>query len=207
MNFVPVSGRPCFTAAVLVVALVISSACGGDDGAGEVDGGLSFEEPLELSSEAKDDLAAALDALPATTGVSDADKTHSLLGAPDVFELWFEVADDGTVVRTETWYYLDLEVSYEFRDGALLFTIPMDEVPGLVLPALQYDPLTFDATTSLEDVRGMLDDRDALTPEEIREEYELDVTVWAGEQLIAAFDANGELLYVETVAIELGAAE
>lgn len=196
--------RRAVLAALLGAAIAIFPACGDDDGEGSGDGGLSFAEPAELTNQAKEDLAAALDALPSATGFTDADKTRSLLGVPDVFELWFEVGDTGQVVRSETWYYLDLEVSYEFRDGALLFTIPMDEVAGLILPALQYDPLAFDASTSLDDVRDMLDDPDVLTPEEIREEYALDVTVWAGEQLIAAFDANGDLLYIETVAIELG---
>jgi hypothetical protein len=49
----------------------------------------------------------------------------------------------------------------------------------------------------------MLDDSASLIAEETPEEYELGVTVWAGEQLMAAFDENGELLYVETVALVL----
>ena len=188
--------------AVLGAVALALGACGGGDGSKD-EGGLDFVEPVELSDRAREDLGAALDALPRATGLSDADKTHSLLGAPDVFQLWFEVKEDGSVSRSETWYYLDLEVSYEFLDGTLLFAVPMDEIGELMLVPLQYDPLAFDQSTTLDDVREMLDDPDELTPEEAREEYELEVTVWAGEQLMAAFDRDGALLYVETVALEL----
>lgn len=197
-------GRAVVAAIATVMAFSLFAACGGGDGDDGVEGGLDFEEPAQLTDASELDLGAALQSLPRLTGISDADKTHSLYGPPDVFEIWFDADATGATTRSETWYYLDLEVSFEFRDGALLFTIPMDEVRGLALPALQYDPLEFDASTSLEDVREMLDDPGALTPEEIREEYELDVTAWVGEQLIAVFDADGALLYVETVAIDLG---
>ena len=189
----------------IAVAIVVLLAGGGDDDEdGRVDSGLEFAEPVELSEQAKADLQLALEALPELVGETDAEQLHSVLGPPDVFHVWFDPADDGTAARSEVWYYLDLEVSYEFRDGVLLFTIPMDAVEGLLLIPLRFDPLAFSAETTVDELRAMLDDPAALTPEETPAEYELGVTVWAGDQIFAAFDANGELLYVETVALDLG---
>jgi hypothetical protein len=203
-----IAGGAILVVAAVAVGAVLLLGGGGDDGtddAGgpEIEGGLVFAEPAELSAKAKEDLAAALAALSDPVGDTEAEQLQSLLGPPDVFELWFEPLESGGVRRWETWYYLDLEISYEFLDGALLLTVPLDEQPSLTLISLRYNPLDFTERTTLDAVRAMLDDSASLIAEETPEEYELGVTVWAGEQLMAAFDENGELLYVETVALVL----
>ena len=200
-------GSTVAAVAIVAIGIIAFLVFGGDEGGGDdiIDSGLTFAEPATLGDTAKANLAAALNALPEPTGDTDAEQLHSVLGPPDVFQLWFEpVNGGGAATRSETWYYLDLEVSYEFRNGGLLFTIPMDDIGALLLVPLRYDPLAFDTTTTLADVRAMLDDPNALLPGETPLEYGLDVTVWAGEQLMAAFDASDELLYVETVAIDIG---
>ena len=198
-------GVVLFVGVVAVAALLVLRGGGDDgDGRGDVGGGLVFEAPVELSARAKADLAAAVAALPEPVGDTDAEQIRSILGPPDVFQLWFDPLDGGGAARSEVWYYLNLEVSYEFRDGVLLFTIPMEDVGGLLLIPLRYDPLDFSPATTVADVRAMLDDPAALIPEVTPPDYQLGVTVWAGEHLMAAFDTDGELLYVETVAVDLG---
>ena len=193
-------------AVVVVVAglLFFVFSGGGGDGEDRVPSGLTFAEPVELSDDAKADLAGALGAMPEPTGETAAEQIHSLLGAPDVFQLWFATDADGGAVRAEIWFYLDYEVSYEFRDGALLFTLPLDDIGELLLIPIRYDPLDFDESTTVEDVQAMLEDPSALIPEETPPDYEFGATVWAGDQLMAAFDEDGELLYVETVPLDIG---
>jgi hypothetical protein len=203
-----VAGAGVALITIVVIAVLVLGVVGDDDEAEDatgpgIEGGLVFAEPEQLSAKAKEDLAAALAALPDPVGDTEAEQLQSLLGPPDVFELWFEPIESGASRRWETWYYLDLEISYEFLDGALLLTLPMQEQPALTLIPLRYNPLDFTERTTLDSVRAMLEDPASLVAEELPPDYELDATAWAGDQLMAIFNGSGELLYVETVALVL----
>ncbi len=157
-------------------------------------------ETQPLSEEAKATFALAADELPEPQGHTEAEMLHSLLGPPDYFLLEFEDPDDGGPrQRFETWYYLELGISYDFLDGVLLYAFPTQEPPPLVLVPLRYDPLDFTAETSLDDIRDMMFNPDSLVEERPPEEYLTPYPVWMGEQLVAQFDGDGALFLVETV--------
>ena len=191
---------------VAVVAIGVFVLAGGDDddtgAASPPDGaghGASFDDAAAA------DLVAAGSLLPEASGDTEAEQLMSVLGRPDAFQLTFEVPEDGaTAVRYETWYYLDLEISYEFADGALLFTVPAAAPETLTLPALQYDPLAFNTETTLADVKAMAGDPTALTASELPAELEAPLTFYVGAQLIVAFDDDDRLFSVETVPLALG---
>lgn len=162
-------------------------------------------ETQPLSQEALAAFAAAVEDLPDPEGDTEAEKLHSLLGQPDVFVLEFEDPDDGGPrQRFETWSYLELGMSYDFMDGVLLYAFPIDEPPALTLIPLRYDPLDFSADTTVDDIRAMMFDPESLVAEQPPEEYLAPYPVWAGEQLMAQFDGDGALFYVETIPLGPG---
>jgi hypothetical protein len=164
-------------------------------------------EEVEFPEEARDDLAAALAAIPELEGDTDAEKIRSYWGVPDIFELSFE-DDDGTIRRWEMWFYFDIGIAYEFLDQAILTVHPIDEPEGLFAIPLRYDPLEFAPDTTLDHVRAMMADPASLGEEPPPPEYELGVSFWVGEQLAIVVDAEQALVLVESFALAMqGASE
>jgi Double zinc ribbon len=181
---------------VVLVGFVLLSGGGG----GETSNIFADLDPAPLSDAAADAFALALADLPDPVGDTEAEMLQSLLGQPDVFVLQFEEPEGGGPrQRFETWYYLDLGMSYDFLDGALLYAFPIQEPAPLTLIPLRFSPFDFTAETTLDDLRAMMFDPDSLKAEQPPEEYGTTIPVWAGEQLMAMFDEQGALFYVETI--------
>jgi hypothetical protein len=186
-------------ATVAVIALAVLAACGG--GAGEDTGGVvpsgdtagGDEVMLEQAVAA----AAAAVALPA--GGDLPTRLVASLGRPDAFVVAFEEAPGGGFQRRETWSYLELETAIELVDGQLLGVEPLDPLTGAVIAPTWFDPMAFRPETTVDDVRAMLVDPAALVSTEAPPELgAATLTVYAGDQLLVAFDESG-LVYVETV--------
>lgn len=178
-------------AAVFALALLV--ACGGSGSAGD-DAAVPAGSAL-LDATAEDVLGASL-ATPADGSLTD--QLLAGLGRPDAFVVAFEAGADGASVRRETWSYLELEAAVELVDGRLLDVRPLDPLAGVAIVPVWYDPLAFQPDTTLDDVRAMLADPDAMASTEVPAELGAGLTVYAADQLLVAFDAGG-LVYAETV--------
>jgi len=144
------------------------------------------------------DLQGIVDRLPDTTG-DDADDLRQLVGPPDAFIIAFEPLEDGSLSRREEWIYYDLATSFELVDGTLVADRPLDAEAGvLVLPRI-HDPADFTAGATWGSLAETLDDPSGFEAIPLDEGYGVEATVYVGDFLQLAFDADGELFYVEAV--------
>ena len=149
--------------------------------------------------------------VPNAPGENDREEIRALAGPPDVFVVSYEVVGGedertgGTVVRYETWVYLDFLTAFEFADGQLINNLPVEDVAGPSLLPGQYDPDLFTRAMTWDDVRILLADPDAAAstslPKELTAEFGGELTVYAAEQLLVVFDEAG-LVYAETFPLE-----
>ena len=194
-----------FLGPLIAVALVLAACSGGGADEQDTAGIYADLEPVPMSDEAVAAFALAIEDLPEPTGDTEAEMLRSLLGRPDVFILQFEVPEDGgPKQRFETWFYLDLGVSYDFMDKVQLGVFTIQEPEPLTLIPLRFDPLDFSAVTTVDDLRAMMLDPASLVSEQPSEEYLTTLPVWAGEQLMAIFDGDGTLFYMETIPLVPG---
>lgn len=154
------------TAIALVLVGFVLLSGGGGEGTANI---FTDLESTPLSDSAADAFALALADLPDPVGDTEAEMPQSLLGQPDVFVLQFEEPEGGGPrQRFETWYYLDLGMSYDFLDGALLYAFLIQEPAPLTLIPLRFSPFDFTAETTLDDLRAMMFDPDSLVAEQPR---------------------------------------
>jgi hypothetical protein len=197
-------------ALVLLFAAALVGACGDgspsttpdtDPGPGPPGEAAPLDEAV-VGAEIVD--AAAV--LPPSTSGDDRDQVRAVLGVPDAFILAFEPGPDGSTQRREEWYYLERQTGFEFVDGRVLTLLPL-EAPGSPLGAEGtgisfvpsfYDPQDFDRAMSVDDVVAMLTDPSSLVSTPAPDELEVELHVYAADQILFAFDAEG-LAYVETV--------
>lgn len=154
-------------------------------------------------------LQAVADKMPKPAGATDRDQVRSLLGAPDAFEVAFDLADGGrseTLIRYETWYYFELESAFEFADGDLIGNMPADDVPSLAILPRQYDPSMFRADMTVADVKKLVAAPDSLMRIDAPSELGVKATAYYGEQHMVAFDESG-LVLVETYPLQGGGSE
>ncbi len=163
--------------------------------------------PQPPSPEVVASLAAALSGLPPASGDSDLEQMRSLMGPPDAFSLMLEPQDGAAPVRREEWYYYEIATVFEFADGKLVANLPLDENQGLLVVPLRYDPADFQLGATWQEVARTLDNPGELQSYELEEGYELEVTYYVGAQLLLAFDDDGLLFYMESLALETGATE
>ncbi len=96
---------------------------------------------------------------------------------------------------------------FEFADGKLVASLPLDEIQGLLVVPRRYDPADFQLGTTWQEVARTLDNPGELQSYELEEGYELQVTYYVGAQLLLAFDDDGLLFYMEALPLETGATE
>lgn len=190
--------------------VVVAAIAAGVFFSGALDSLTEDDEP-ELFAEAvviDPSFVATLDDLvdvPSIPGaVDDRAEVRGLLGAPHAFSVSYEVVggadeNDGDVVRYETWVYYDMQTAFEFADGKLLSHLPADDVSNLAILPMQYDPASFTRDLTWDDVSVMLAEPGAAAETTLsEEEFGVFVQVYAGEQLLVAFDDDGLLVYAET---------
>lgn len=118
-----------------------------------------------------------------------------LMGVPDSFTVqWQEL--EGRLVRWEEWSYFDAAARFEFIDGELVWTADLEPSGDGALFAHVYNPLDFEATMSIADVREALSDQ-ALEEMPLAEVDIPDGVVLAGDQILLGFEAD-RLVYVQT---------
>jgi hypothetical protein len=120
------------------------------------------------------------------------------MGQPDAFRITFETLNSSRV-RYEEWSYFDDQTRLDFMDGTLVATVQLDPLPDGSIFASDFDPQSFQAKMSVEDVKALFPDQQLL---------EVDATqvgvpgglVMAGQRILIGFD-QGQLVYVETLAL------
>ena len=168
--------------------------------------------PLDLAPPGEPDpvlleaLARLVEDLPPLEGDTEREQIRSALGAPDAWELTFELVTVGPgepAHRSETWFYYDLETAYAFNGGALVSNLPIEASEGLLLAAPQYDPDAFERSMTWDDVKTMLVDPDSAEVFDLESDLGEPLVGYVAEQLIAVFDPDG-LVFVEAVALQGG---
>jgi len=149
------------------------------------------EEPL---SQSEMTLAEALEVPP----LDRRPEVLRLMGLPDSITItWQDL--EGQQVRLEEWSYFDSQTRFDFVDGELAWTIDIDPAPDGTLFAHQYDPLDFDATMTVEDVRALLAGQE-LVEESLAEAEAPGGLALMGDQILLGFD-GGRLVFVQTFAL------
>lgn len=178
-------------------ALVLLAGCGGGSGEDAV-------VTTTTNPAIEQAVASAAAALSPVGEGGAAAQVLGTLGPPDAFVVTFEAGPGGATQRRETWSYLELATAVELVDGDVLAVQPLEPLAGPAIAPIWYDPLAFQPGTTVDDVRSMLTDPAALVSTEAPPELGVDLTVYAGDQLLVAFDATG-LVYAETVPLAVGA--
>jgi hypothetical protein len=138
--------------------------------------------------------------LGADTGGSDLDQMRGIAGLPDGFTIALETDDEGTTTRREEWFYYEIRTVFEFVDGRLVSNLPIESKYGqFYLAPVQYDPATIPMGVSWEELAEALPDPGSLVRYELEPEYDLDGSFYVGNQLLAFFDDNGLLIYLEAL--------
>jgi hypothetical protein len=83
------------------------------------------------------------------------------LGRPDAFRITFETLNSKQV-RYEEWSYFDDKTEVDFIDGTLVSTVKIDPLPDGSIFASDIDPQSFQADTSMEDVKALFPDQQLL---------------------------------------------
>jgi hypothetical protein len=118
-----------------------------------------------------------------------------LMGIPDSMTItWQEL--EGQPVRLEEWSYFDSETRFDFVDGELVWTVDIDPAPDGSLFAHLYNPLDFDSTMNVNDIRAMLSDQ-TLVEESLAEADVPGGLALVGDQILLGFD-GGRLAFVQT---------
>ncbi|PKN97125.1 MAG: hypothetical protein CVU42_17270 [Chloroflexi bacterium HGW-Chloroflexi-4] len=131
---------------------------------------------------------------------TDQAKLINQYGYPDSFTITFYIDEFDPYfsgeVRDETWRYYDELLEYDFYNGVLMYTVPIDDPPAQWIP-LPYMPEQFTAYASLDTI---------LASAEINDIFELpleDELVKNGKLFYAPGLTFGtvrdRLVYVETV--------
>ncbi|MGA2505364.1 MAG: hypothetical protein ABSG01_14875 [Anaerolineales bacterium] len=120
------------------------------------------------------------------------------MGRPDSFRITFETLNSKGV-RYEEWSYFDDQTCLDFMDGTLVSTVKLDPLPDGSIFASDFDPQSFQAGMSVDEVKALLPDQ------QFMEVDAADVgvpggSVMAGERILLGFD-QGQLVYVETFAL------
>ena len=186
--------HPRFLILLLIASLSISAlACTLTD--------LLSELISPVSEDELNDLQAALDA----EGLDHRLEVLEYLGHPDAFDIAIVEVEGGSV-RRESWRYFQYGTRVDFVDGAAVLTMEIEPVPEDTLFAAWYDPLTFEAGMTMEEVSQLI--REASPADAEAEQLSLapggedlvggDVLV--GDQIMVGF-YEGRLVYVETVGL------
>lgn len=179
------SGFACITALALA-ALACNASRAAQTPSPSAEGEMSLAEALEVPAE---------DRRP---------EVLRLLGAPDAFTLrWQEL--DGQLVRWEEWSYFDLAARFDFVDGELVWTVDLDPPPDGSIYALGYNPLDFDSTMTVDEVRARLSDQ-TLEEASLAEADIPSGVVLAGDQILLGFEGD-RLVYVQTFILSPGEGE
>lgn len=187
-----------------VLAVFLLGGGGGGDNADS----LSFPEVDAPDAALVARLNETYASLPTGEGATDLEQVRSLVGAPDAFQVSFErggAAGDGAEVRYETWYYFDLQSAFEFADGKLIGNLPIDPPAALTLLPRKYDPAAFTRGMPWSEVAKLLVEPLGVEARAVPGEFGAELTFYAGEQLLVAFDENG-LVYAESIPLTAGSA-
>ena len=159
------------------------------------------DEPDAAALTAK--LQQSVDRLPDAPAGDDADELRALIGPPDAFTIAFEEGDDGSVGRREQWLW-----GLRSRHGLRVRRRgdPRRPAPRRLRSACSstgsiHDPSLFTAGATWDELAAVLPDPDAFEAIPLDAGYGVDATVRVGDLLQLAFDADGELFYVEAVAV------
>lgn len=136
-----------------------------------------------------------LDQALAVTPRDDRPQILIRMGRPDAFRVTFELLNS-TMVRYEEWSYFDDQTRLDFMDGTLVDTVQLDPVADGTIFASYYDPLSFQASMTTEQVKSLLSST-AFTEMDTSDVGQPDGLVLAGQQILLGFD-QGQLIYVET---------
>lgn len=118
-----------------------------------------------------------------------------LMGLPDSFTLTFQELD-GVPVRLEEWSYFDSESRFDFVDGELAWTIDIPAATDGSLFAHQYDPLEFNSSMTVDEIRAMFPDQ-TFDEESLAEADAPEGVALIGDQILLGFD-GGRLVFVQT---------
>ena len=149
------------------------------------------EEPL---SQSEMTLAEALEVSPQ----DQRPEVLRLMGLPDSITITWQQLE-GQEVRLEEWSYFDSQTRFDFVDGELAWTIDIDPAPDGTLFAHPYDPLDFNSTMTVEDVRALLAGQE-LVEESLAEAEAPGGLALMGDQILLGFD-GGRLVFVQTFAL------
>ena len=140
-----------------------------------------------------------LDQALAVTPRDDRPEILKRMGQPDAFKITFETLDS-KVVRYEQWSYFDYQTCLDFMNGTLPSTEQLDPLPNGSIFAPEYDPQSFQAGMSPQQVTSLVGDDTQLTQIDTAEEGVTGGLVMAGQQILLGFD-QGQLVYVETLVL------
>lgn len=139
-----------------------------------------------------------LDQALAVTPRDDRPEILKRMGRPDTFKITFETLNL-KVVRYEQWSYFDDQTCMDFMNGTLVSTEKLDPLPDGSIFASEYDPQSFQAGMSPQDVTTLMGDTQ-LTQLDTADEGVTGGLVMAGQQILLGFD-QGQLVYVETLVL------
>jgi hypothetical protein len=158
--------------------------------------GLACNLPSALNRGSKINMT--LDQSLAVAPRDDRPEILARMGRPDSFRITFETLNSKGV-RYEEWSYFDDQTCLDFMDGTLVSTVKLDPLPDGSIFASDFDPQSFQAGMSVDEVKALLPDQ------QFMEVDAADVgvpggSVMAGERILLGFD-QGQLVYVETFAL------
>jgi len=139
-----------------------------------------------------------LDQALAVTPRDDRPEILKRMGRPDAFKLTF-ASLNSKVVRYEQWSYFDDQTCMDFMNGTLVSTEKLDPLPDGSIFASEYDPQSFQAGMSPQDVTSLMGDTQ-LAQLDTADEGVAGGLVMAGQQILLGFDQD-QLVYVETLVL------
>ena len=139
-----------------------------------------------------------LDQALAVTPRDDRPEILKRMGRPDAFKITFETLGS-KVVRYEQWSYFDDQACMDFMNGTLVSTEKLDPLPDGSIFASEYNPQSFQAGMSPQDVTSLMGDTQ-LAQLDTADEGVTGGLVMAGQQILLGFD-QGQLVYVETLVL------
>ena len=151
-----------------------------------------------------DELDKAMTLDHALSVVQDDNRTQVLdqMGPPDAFKITYQQLN-GKLVREEEWSYFDDKTRFDFVNGALLWTVNLEQMPDFAVSASTYDPLSFKDGMTVEDVQTLLKGQQLVQVN--LADYGIPAgQAIAGDQILLGFD-GGKLVYVQTFELAAGA--
>jgi hypothetical protein len=154
-------------------------------------------EPIVETNEIQEALTAPV--------VDDRPGVLEVLGMPDAFDISI-IEVEGGKIRKESWRYYQYGTRVDFVDGEAVWTIAIEPMPEDTIFAAWYDPLSFGADMSSEQVTQVIVNS---SPANAVPTF-LDLSIGGedlagsstliGDQIMVGFFQD-RLVYVETVAL------